>query len=309
MVQLKNPPPLEFLNEEIRCSYKIPIEMKKAWSVQLDLAQELFRVCNKHNLKIVANFGTLLGAVRHKGFIPWDDDMDFTMLRSDYEKLCSIAEMEFKYPYFFQFDNSGKSFVNGHAKLRNSETTGIVSDELNRNLNYNQGIFIDIFPLDNVYDNKVARYFQMKTAWLFRNLMLAFAYFSTRYFETRGFIRIPKKVFHFVVNKPFGLLQVITYKLMMKASLACKMKKTKMVSGLSFSDALKVVCRDDLNDVNLMDFEYVKIPGLQRYDNVLKVWFGDWKTPRQAAATHSGIIFDTEKSFKEYLEGAHSSRF
>lgn len=302
MVRLKYPPSEDFLNEETRNGFLVSHDMKKAWSVELDLAQELIRVCDKHNLKIAANFGTLLGAVRHKGFIPWDDDMDFTMLREDYEKLCEIATSEFQHPYCFQFSNSGSGFINGHAKLRNSETTGIVSDELDRNLDYNQGIFIDIFPLDNVYDNKIARFVQMKMAWLFRNLMLVFAYFSTRYFEAKGRARIPKKVFHFIVNKPFGLLQVIAYKLMMKVSLICKMKETKMVSGLSFDDALKTVCQDDLKNIELMNFEYIKIPGLQQYDNVLKVWFGDWKTPRKVAATHSGIIFDTENNYIECMK-------
>lgn len=305
MVQLKCPPPEGFLVEEIRNDYLVSSDIKKAWSVELDLAQELIRVCKKYNLKIFANFGTLLGAVRHNGFIPWDDDMDFTMLREDYERLCAIASTEFVHPYHFQYSNEGTDFVNGHAKLRNSETTGIVSDELNRKLNYNQGIFIDIFPLDNVFDNKVARYLQMKMAWLFRVMMLGFAYFSTRYFESKNVMaRIPKKMIHLIVNKPFCFFQVLTYKLMMLVSLVCKTKQTKMVSGLSFSDALKCVCRNDLNDVVEMDFEYIKIPGLQRFDEILKVWFGDWTTPRQVAATHNGIIFDTDKSYKEYQKNS-----
>ena len=215
MVDLKFPPPKDFLNEENRDGYVVSAEMKSVWAVELDLAQELLRVCRKHNLKIFADFGTLLGAVRHKGFIPWDDDMDFSMFREDYEKLCSIAPDEFKQPYFFQYSNSGKEFVNGHAKLRNSLTTGIVKNELGRNLGYNQGIFIDIFPLDNVSNNGAIRFAQMYLVRFLNTSMLAFAYFSSRYFESQSFFRIPKRIIHFFVNKPFEKFQFISYKLMM----------------------------------------------------------------------------------------------
>ena len=91
-----------FFDEEIRDGYKVSREMKKIWAVELDLLNELNRVCNKHNIRCMAWAGTMLGAIRHKGFIPWDDDIDIMLFRDDYEKLCEIAPSEFTYPYFFQ---------------------------------------------------------------------------------------------------------------------------------------------------------------------------------------------------------------
>ncbi|MBR1621497.1 MAG: LicD family protein, partial [Prevotella sp.] len=101
MVNLKIKIPDTFLKEEVRCDYKITREMKELWAIELDLYMELKRVCNKFNLKFAADSGTLLGAIRHNGFIPWDDDMDFSMPREDYEKLCEIAPKEFAPPYYF----------------------------------------------------------------------------------------------------------------------------------------------------------------------------------------------------------------
>ena len=97
------------LNSEIRNGFSISHETKKIWDIQLKLVQKLLQVCNKHDLKVWADSGTLIGAVRDKGFIPWDDDIDINMMRDDYNKLISFAD-EFEKPYFLQcaYTDKGK---------------------------------------------------------------------------------------------------------------------------------------------------------------------------------------------------------
>ena len=85
--------------DEIRNGFLVTSQRKKLWNVQINLIQEFARICKKHNLRWFAIYGTLLGAVRHRGFIPWDDDVDIAMLRPDYEKFRKIAADEIKPPY------------------------------------------------------------------------------------------------------------------------------------------------------------------------------------------------------------------
>ena len=118
-----------FLDEEIRNGYTISHEMKEIWAVELDLLVEFDRVCKENGLKYFASCGTKLGAVRHHGFIPWDDDVDVMMLRDEYDKLCKIAPQLFAYPYFFQTEETDKGSARGHAQLRNSKTTAILKSE------------------------------------------------------------------------------------------------------------------------------------------------------------------------------------
>ena len=80
--------PDNFLEGEIRNSFYVESMMKKVWAAQLEVLHEIDRICKKHNITYFADWGTLLGAVRHKGFIPWDDDMDITMKRQDYIKFA-----------------------------------------------------------------------------------------------------------------------------------------------------------------------------------------------------------------------------
>ena len=99
--------PDNFLEGEIRNSFYVESMMKKVWAAQLEVLHEIDRICKKHNITYFADWGTLLGAVRHKGFIPWDDDMDITMKRQDYIKFARAKGVP------------AKSILFGHA-LKNA---------------------------------------------------------------------------------------------------------------------------------------------------------------------------------------------
>ena len=135
-----------YFNPETRCDFYVDTRRKQVWAVELDLLFEFDRVCKKHNLRYFLAYGTLLGAVRHKGFIPWDDDTDVLMPTEDYEKLWSFAS-DFKDPYFFQTPYSDPSYLYAHARLRNSRTTMIQRPFCYND--YNMGMFMDILPLDS----------------------------------------------------------------------------------------------------------------------------------------------------------------
>lgn len=135
-----------YFEPEIKNDFLVTTERKELWACLLDLMNEFQRVCKKHNLTYYAIFGTLLGAMRHKGFVPWDDDLDVAMPRRDYEKLKSLAE-EFSTPYALCW--AGNEPQNGYSfmKVRNSKTTGV--SIAFSNLSINHGLFLDIFPIDD----------------------------------------------------------------------------------------------------------------------------------------------------------------
>mgnify|MGYP002110871112 FL=1 len=156
--------PKNFLEEEIRCGYKISSEMKKVWAVQIDLLEQVKKICKNHGLKYFADSGTLIGAIRHKGYIPWDDDIDLVMMRNDYNKFMEYAKSELEFPYFLQTVYTDKDIMRAHAQLRNSKTTGYMPYEKNRP--YNKGIFIDIFPLDVIPEDPQLKKFSLKIKFI-----------------------------------------------------------------------------------------------------------------------------------------------
>lgn len=131
-------------------------ERKELWGVELDLLWQFKNICDKYHLKHYLDGGTLLGAVRHGGFIPWDDDIDIAMPRTDYDRFLECAVKELNYPYFVQNDWTDSTFY-CCTKLRRSDTTCIHKKDLEGHFTFNQGIFIDICPFDNVPDDLVER--------------------------------------------------------------------------------------------------------------------------------------------------------
>lgn len=143
----------DFLCEEVRSECFVSSKIKKIWAVELDLLAEFARVCDKYSLQWFIAYGSLLGTIRHGGFIPWDNDIDVVITQDSFKKLCEIAEVEFKHPYFFQtpITENGK-YYKVMAKLCNSETTG--ASELEWLQGINCGLFLDIFVLYEIPSDK-----------------------------------------------------------------------------------------------------------------------------------------------------------
>ena len=305
--------PEGFLEAETRCGHFVSKEMKEVWAVELDLLSELLRVCKKHNLKIFASDGTLLGAIRHKGFIPWDDDIDMMMFRKDYEKLCEIAPKEFNEPYFFQTEYNDEGHMRLHARLRNSKTTGIQACE--RSLYapaFNQGIFIDIFPLDAVVDDKELFEQQWKEAKHYHSKMSRYSRLSTRYDKnaTKGLKGVVKAMLYPFTNVIFRKLK-LEQKAFRKFENTCKRyshTNTKTVAmfshGFSELHPFETFFKDrsDLDEIIEVPFEFLSIPAGKMYEHALTQRYGDWKKFVKGAALHDGIFFDARKSYTHYIK-------
>ena len=82
----------DFFEDEVRSGFYVPAMMKRCWAAQMEVLQMFSEFCSQQSLRWFAAYGTLLGAVRHKGFIPWDDDIDVWMLRTDYERFIGLAD-------------------------------------------------------------------------------------------------------------------------------------------------------------------------------------------------------------------------
>ena len=121
--------------------------LHKLWEHELIILDEFVRICKKHNLQYYLMWGTLIGAVRHGGFIPWDDDIDIGMPREDYKKFLKIAQDELGERFFLQCSKTDKYMPVSFAKIRLNNTAFYGKGD--NNFKRHRGIFIDIIPMDS----------------------------------------------------------------------------------------------------------------------------------------------------------------
>lgn len=272
-------------------------KQKSVWEIELDLLSKFMEICDKYQLRYYPCGGTLLGCIRHGGFIPWDDDIDIDMPREDFERLASVAEQEFQHPYFFQTAHTDPGYFSGHAKLRNSDTTGMIPEDAM--FQYNKGIFIDIFPLDFIPDNQLeAKYFCAKIA-AFRNAIIL---------GSPAYHAYP----HRIIGKLLRPLCKMMYSLVGIENLSrfydhlCR--KYEKNTGLhriapisAFPTRSSVWWNKKLfAQTEKRSFECLTIPVPSTYDTILKQQFGEYWIPQKENSQHTVLRMDPNIPYQNY---------
>lgn len=287
--------------------------LKQIQQKTLDVAKEFKRVCEKHNLRYFMSCGTLLGAVRHKGFIPWDDDMDFYMPRSDYEKLVELDALDmknntqevFNKKFIFKHWDKTPHYIWNFGKLEDTTTTAIESTIAQNNVKYKGGLGIDIFILDGGGNDPI----QAKEH--FRKL----AKYAGRRYE-KYWKAVASDRNKFPIRQIKQMILDIRSKLLFEPVLDYfKNKAQKECQKYDFdhSDIITspfVLCvypnathhiSDFLPSV-MLDFEDTKFPAPNNYKTYLERLYGDYMTPPplKDRTGHMPYYIDLNLPFEEY---------
>lgn len=292
--------PEHFLDEEVRCEYTVTSKLKKIWAVELDLLNELLRVCRKHGIKVAVFGGTLLGAVRHRGFIPWDDDLDIALDRENFNKLCAVAPSEFKHPYFLQTARSDRRFYFAYARLRNSETTAVITGH--ETPDYNNGIYIDVYVLEGYTDSKLK--------WKIQTfLQILTVKFLTLYYQGK---RRNNSLKERILRLPRPFVRMFKYETLMRLYEGVLGMYTKSSSRIGIRDEMTETAKHywffkhEFDDIVELPFENLMVPAPAEYVKILSRIFGDFMKfppPEKRGAWHEGqITFDPDVGYERFLK-------
>ncbi|SEM55903.1 lipopolysaccharide cholinephosphotransferase [Prevotella sp. ne3005] len=260
--------------------------------IELDLLKEFDRVCRLHNISYVITDGTMLGAVRHHGFIPWDDDADICMLREDYERFKKEAMKDLNPDICFFQDNTTDPYYRwGYAKLRRSGTQHIrVGQE---HLKCKTGIFIDIMPYDDIPHNLCLQLIQNFYCFCCRKILWS----EVAKKNTSGFKKLWFSLLsHISIKTVYDFLSIYTSR--------SRNSSTNRVRLLLFIPPGREYTKKPLNDRYGMTkkwiteraeyiFEGVPLYGSRDYDGFLRWKFGDYMKlpPEDKRCGHAQVSF------------------
>lgn len=238
--------------------------------VQLMILKDFIEICDKYDLNYYLFYGTLIGAVRHKGFIPWDDDIDVIMFRDEYEKLIEVLKHEMTDKYEILEPRYQNDYFLLFAKMCLKDTK--YDEYWVKHVEFNLGIFIDIFVLDNVPDNKYKRFLYKKYCWALDKLL------------TMNVVKIIKpyplymRALSNSMNTLLTTLRVNPKHLRKKAQKVFRKYEhddTEYVCDLT-EDSQFILKREDLEPPIKVPFEDIEAKIPRNYDYILKLIYGDY---------------------------------
>jgi lipopolysaccharide cholinephosphotransferase len=264
----------------IRQGYQIsPEELHQIQQIQIELICEVDRICKKHRIRYNMVGGTMLGAVRHKGYIPWDDDADIGFLREEYEKFRGICKTELDpEKYYIQDFRDTEGYRWGYGKLRRKGTEFI---RLNQEfMPYEQGISIDLMPFDNVPDSTIGKRIHFLTCFIYRKIFWSAV---GRKSENHTGKRILYRMLYRIPEK----ILIRSYQ---KFIDRCNKKETSQVRILTFPTPKGVFGYERRWYTELAEYEFEEymLPGAADYDGYLQVKYKNYMDcpPVEKRKTH-----------------------
>jgi len=283
---------------EVVAEYEISDKMKKTWKAELAMLDEVERICKTAGLKYFLVHGSLLGAVRHKGFIPWDDALDIAMPRADYEKFLQLAQKEIKEPMVLCTPGCENDlYWGGATRIRNIETTAIEPKDLNHKGKL--GIWIDILPYDVCPDDEKLLNKKVAKLRFYHQLMNLKVYGKDHKlgFGKQGLINR----FYLVLSQFYSMKSLA--KKLDKALHLYTNEESSDVAFFTGGGMPKILSAKFFEDTVLMDFENRKVPAPVGYkDYLFATLGGDYmKFPplEERQPKHKGI-YDPEMPYTKY---------
>lgn len=244
--------------------------LEKIQQIELSILKDFIKICEENNLEYFLYGGCLIGAIRHDGFIPWDDDIDVIMYREDFEKFLKIMQENpwDKYDVLSSEYTEGYFLLFGKMMLKNT----IFEEWWVDQVNFDLGIFLDIYVLDNLSSNKIKRFYQLKKGRLLKHLMAVSVVKFTNY------PLIPQtiaNIFHYLI-KFFHIPPRFFIKQALKTLTLCQNEHCEMLVDITVIKGPTIFFKKDFSPAKKVKFENITVCVPNNYHRVLTTLYGDY---------------------------------
>lgn len=294
---------IDFFRDEIRNGFYIPTQIKLAWASMLDVLSEIDRICQKYDIHYYAEWGTLIGAVRHKGFVPWDDDMDITMLRDDYTKFRAVADKELPDNYTIHDYERKEDHWLFLAKVVNNKHACFDEQYLLNNYNFPWLSAIDIFVKDYMFKDPQKE--KERCDAVLYLIALADGITDGTLRESSIISSLKKLEMKYGISFPpltdKRALAVSLYALAEKEmSKAPKSEASEVVQIFPWGLKGQKIHPLSYYEPSLrFDFEDTTIPVPKNYHEILTIGYGNYMVPVKGIGVHNYPAFEEQKKLFE----------
>lgn len=273
----------DFFAGETRNDFYIEPLMKSAWAAELEVLEVIRQICEKHAIRYFAAYGTLLGTVRHKGYIPWDDDIDIMMFREDYERFLSAAPAELTGEYRLYTPYNTENYRTPFAFLANADSISCSPERLLAFHGFPYVAGVDIMPLDILPSDAKERdaFFQ-----LFNILMTGCLKYEEQSDEVMESLSDIEELCRAKIDRSGNIPHQLCI-LADRLSRCYNGSDSPYISCVTYAaPADRTLLRDWYADAEWMPFENVRIPVPIGYDSILTAIYGDYRTPIHGTVAH-----------------------
>ncbi len=288
-----------FLLDEVRCGFYVPSEIKQAWAAQLEVLQAVNEVCRNNGIQYFADWGTLLGTVRHRGFIPWDDDIDIVMKREDYEHFRRVEEQLPEGFSIHTFRNE-EGFREFHATVVGAPSVSFEKEHLRKFHGFPYLCGLDIFILDYVYADEKRedeRVYNIKyviavaDAILDGGMSVEAIEIALKNIENKHEVSIDRRI---SAKDKWILLYELAERICGEVAPEDANELTQMIPWGVIGKNFRFDKRLYEESIDL-PFEYTYMPVPMAYDDMLKKRYGDYLKINKAAGGHGYPFFEGQR--------------
>lgn len=293
-----------YFKGEYRDGFYVSPMMKRVWAAEMEVLTVVSAVCKKHGIRFFADWGTMLGAVRHKGFVPWDDDIDIGMLREDYIRFIQVAGDVLPEEYKLINLHTEKEFKSYLSRVVNTDKIRLDAEHLRRFHGCPYVVGVDIFPIDYIPRNKEDEELQKQLILI----TLSAAQLVEEGEQKKKELDVLLVQIQELCNVEFTDEKPLEQQLRELTEQLCSLYTAKdsdcvtsimdLINGWEYRPSKKCYAESIM-----MPFEIIQVPVPVGYDEVLKVKYGDYMIPVNQGGGHDYPFYaGQEQQLKQYLK-------